>query len=115
MEPWNVARFETRDIQRLIGDPGIVRARTNIEAASRGPQVHEPVSLRRYCQLWRAFHLGHLDRGKVTEAQTALSATTSKDQRPEASGLSDRQLPLPMQAVNINCDQVPTCFRKAGI
>jgi DNA-3-methyladenine glycosylase I len=32
-DPENVARFKTRDIERLLGDPGIIRNRLKVESA----------------------------------------------------------------------------------
>lgn len=44
--PAKVARFGERDIQRLMGDAGIVRARAKIEATIRGAQI--------YCEMEKA-------------------------------------------------------------
>jgi DNA-3-methyladenine glycosylase I len=38
-EPRKVAAFDAEDIERLMADPGIVRARAKIEATIRGAQI----------------------------------------------------------------------------
>jgi DNA-3-methyladenine glycosylase I len=38
-DPVKVAAFEEGDVERLMGDPGIVRARAKIEATIRGARV----------------------------------------------------------------------------
>src|SRR4029077_18514236 len=38
--PKKVARFKEKDIQRLMNDAGIVRARAKIEATIRGAQIY---------------------------------------------------------------------------
>src|SRR5687767_2191965 len=39
-DPAKVARFDEADIERLMGDAGIVRARAKIEATIRGAQIY---------------------------------------------------------------------------
>src|SRR5258708_16479700 len=39
-EPKKVARFGDAQIARLMGDPGIIRARAKIEATIRGAQIY---------------------------------------------------------------------------
>ncbi len=39
-DPVKVARFGKRDITRLMGDAGIIRARAKIEATIRGAQIY---------------------------------------------------------------------------
>src|SRR6201993_3219751 len=39
-DPRKVAKFGERDIKRLMGDAGIVRARAKIEATIRGAQIY---------------------------------------------------------------------------
>jgi len=39
-DPVKVAAFDERDIERLMADPGIVRARAKIEATIRGAQIY---------------------------------------------------------------------------
>ena len=39
-DPEKVARFGKRDVTRLMGDAGIVRARAKIEATIRGAQLY---------------------------------------------------------------------------
>lgn len=46
-DPEAVAAFGERDVRRLLADPGIVRNRAKVEAASRGPR-----SATRSCRRW---------------------------------------------------------------
>jgi DNA-3-methyladenine glycosylase I len=39
-DPARVARFGAADVERLMADPGIVRARAKIEATIRGAQIY---------------------------------------------------------------------------
>ena len=46
-DPEKVARFGKRDVARLMGDAGIVRARAKIEATIRGAQLYCEMAERR--------------------------------------------------------------------
>ncbi len=81
-----IARFDDRDVARLLADPGIVRHRGKIEAvinnASRAVELaRSESSIARY--VWRfepAPRTGRLDRAALTElASTAESNALAKD------------------------------------
>lgn len=75
-DPVKVAAFEEGDVERLMGDPGIVRARAKIEATIRGARLFLEMQERRedfgdYC--W-SFVDGSPIEGQVSTTQTGLSA-----------------------------------------
>jgi len=117
-DPGKVARFDGQDIERLMGDPGIVRARAKIEATIRGARIYNDMQDRgedfaAYC--W-SFTSGQPIEGKVADAQTALSATISKDLKARGFKFVGPTIVYAwMQAVGITNDHVPACFRKAQI
>ena len=114
-DPLKVARFDDRDIERLMADPGIVRARAKIEATIRGAQIFNEMQERgedfaAYC--W-SFTEGKPIRGDIHDAQTPLSAAISKDLKARGFKFVGPTIVYAwMQAVGITNDHMPGCFRR---
>src|SRR6478609_8202790 len=112
-DPLKVAAFDDADIERLMADPGIVRARAKIEATIRGAQIFNQMQARGedfadYC--W-SFTGGKPIRGDVRTAQTPLSAAISKDLKARGFKFVGPTIVYAwMQAVGITNDHMPGCF-----
>lgn len=79
-DPVKVARFDARDIERLMANPGIVRARAKIEATIKGAQIFNAMQedgedFAAWC--W-AFTDGNPIEGSIRNAQTPLSVLFRK-------------------------------------
>jgi DNA-3-methyladenine glycosylase I len=119
-DPAKVARFGARDITRLMGDAGIVRARAKIEATIRGANLYcemkaagEPFS--EYC--W-SFTNGKVIRndGKSRFVTTPLSEKISKEMKQRGFKFVGPTIVYAwMQAVGIVNDHSARCFRRAQI
>lgn len=119
-EPQVVARFTTKDVERLLADPGIVRNRLKVEStvlnASRVLEVQAELgSLDAY--LW-AFVDGApiVNRRRSLDelpAETELSAVISKDlKRRGFRFVGPTMIYSFMQAVGMVDDHTVDCFRK---
>ncbi|MET0365842.1 MAG: DNA-3-methyladenine glycosylase I [Sphingobium sp.] len=117
-DPKKVALFDERDIERLMADPGIVRARAKIEATIRGAQIFNAMQDRgedfaAYC--W-SFTAGDPIKGDFSNAQTPLSATISKDLKGRGFKFVGPTIVYAwMQAVGITDDHAANCFRRRQI
>jgi DNA-3-methyladenine glycosylase I len=113
-DPAKVARFDEQDIERLMGDPGIVRARAKIEATIRGAQIFNSMQdsgedFAAYC--W-SFTDGGPIEGNIHDAQTPLSAAISKDMKKRGFKFVGPTIVYAwMQAVGITNDHVADCYR----
>jgi DNA-3-methyladenine glycosylase I len=115
--PERVARFGEKDVQRLLANPGIVRARAKIEATIAGARV--------YCQMqergedfdafcW-SFTEGETLRGdgRTVPTQTELSERISKELRRRGFKFVGPIIVYAwMQAVGIVNDHASWCFRR---
>lgn len=116
-EPAKVARFTDNDVERLMGDPGIVRARAKIEATIAGARVYLDMEKRgedfaSYC--W-SFTQGKVIRGdgRTVHAQTPMSAVISKDLKKRGFKFVGPTIVYAwMQAVGIVDDHMDGCFRQ---
>lgn len=112
-DPEKVAGFGADDVERLMADPGIVRARAKIEATIRGAQIFNEMQARGedfadYC--W-SFTSGEPIRGDVRTAQSPLSTAISKDLKKRGFKFVGPTIVYAwMQAVGITNDHTPTCF-----
>ncbi|MGA0572862.1 DNA-3-methyladenine glycosylase I [Variovorax sp. VNK109] len=82
-DPVKVARFGEKDIERLMGNPGIIRARAKIEATIKGAQIYNEMmkngeDFDAFC--W-SFTKGKVIKGdgKTLPAVTPLSEEISKE------------------------------------
>ena len=119
-DPEKVARFGKRDITRLMGDAGIVRARAKIDATIRGAQL--------YCEMAGAgesfddfcwsFTNGKVIRGDGRKllATTPLSERISKEMKRRGFKFVGPTIVYAwMQAVGIANDHATKCFRRTEV
>jgi DNA-3-methyladenine glycosylase I len=117
-DPAKVARFGKRDITRLMGDAGIVRARAKIEATIRGAQIYGEMAERGetfsdYC--W-SFTNGKTitNNGRTRLVTTPLSEKISKDMKQRGFKFVGPTIVYAwMQSVGIVNDHSARCFRRA--
>lgn len=115
-DPQAVAAFGAQDIERLMGNAGIVRARAKIEATIRGAQIYLEMQARGedfadYC--W-SFTGGQTLPGTGSATQTALSALISKDMKRRGfKFVGPTIVHAWMQAVGMVDDHAAGCFRHA--
>jgi DNA-3-methyladenine glycosylase I len=118
--PEKVARFGKRDITRLMGDAGIVRARAKIEATVRGAQL--------YCEMADAgesfddfcwsFTNGKVitNNGRARFVTTPLSEQISKEMKRRGFKFVGPTIVYAwMQAVGIVNDHSIKCFRRKQV
>ena len=116
-DPHKVARFGNRDIARLMGDAGIVRARAKIEATIRGAQIYCEMedagqSFSEFC--W-SFTKGKVIKndGKSRFVTTPLSEQISKEMKRRGFKFVGPTIVYAwMQAVGIVNDHAINCFRR---
>ncbi|MDO6415224.1 DNA-3-methyladenine glycosylase I [Sphingomonas sp. BIUV-7] len=116
--PQKVAAFDAKDVERLMADPGIVRARAKIEATIRGAQIFlgmqaQGEDFSDYC--W-SFVDGSPIKGDVATTQTALSAAISKALKARGFKFVGPTIVYAwMQAVGITNDHEHNCFRTSEV
>lgn len=116
-EPARVARFGEKDVERLMADPGIIRARAKIEATIAGARIYCDMAERgedfdAYC--W-SFTDGKVLKGdgKSVPASTPLSERISRDMKKRGFKFVGPTIVYAwMQAVGIVNDHAATCFRR---
>lgn len=116
-DPVKVAAFDERDIERLMADPGIVRARAKIEATIRGAQIYCDMQERgedfsAFC--W-SFTGGApiLGDGHSWVASTPLSEKISQELKRRGFKFVGPTITYAwMQAVGIVNDHSFSCFRR---
>lgn len=119
-EPAKVARFTAKDIERLMANDGIIRARAKIEATIKGAQLYcemaeQGEDFATFC--W-SFTDGKVLKGdgKTVPAQTELSATISKELKRRGFKFVGPTIVYAwMQAVGIVNDHARTCFRRNAV
>jgi DNA-3-methyladenine glycosylase I len=114
-DPGTVAAYDESDIERLLGNAGIIRSRAKIEAAINGARIYCAMDddFGDYC--W-SFTDGQVLRGGdgPTPASTPLSAEISKDLKRRGFKFVGPTIVYAwMQAVGIVDDHSPECFRYA--
>jgi DNA-3-methyladenine glycosylase I len=115
-DPAKVARFGEADIERLMGDAGIVRARAKIEATIRGAQIF--CSMRDAGTDFAAF-AWELAGGRPIQgtgqvpASTPLSEKVSKELKRRGFKFAGPVIVYAwMQASGMVNDHAPECFRR---
>ena len=119
-DPDAVARFTSRDIDRLLKDPGIIRARAKIEATIAGARIVREMrdrgeSFTEFC--W-SFTDGKavIGNGRTVLAQTPLSEKISKELKRRGFKFVGPTIVYAwMQAVGIVNDHSLTCFRRKQV
>jgi DNA-3-methyladenine glycosylase I len=118
-DPDTVAAFGAAEVERLMADPGIVRARAKIEATIAGARIWCAMRDRgedfaAYC--W-SFTNGRVIRGDgaTVHAKTPLSETISKDLKNRGFKFVGPTIVYAwLQAVGIVDDHQAGCFRRNG-
>ena len=119
-KPKTVARFAKTDIDRLVGDAGIVRARAKIEATIRGAEIYcemqkQGESFSDFC--W-SFTDGKVIKGdgRSWVATSPLSERISKEMKRRGFKFVGPTIVYAwMQAVGIVNDHSAGCFRRAKV
>lgn len=119
-DPVKVAGFDAQDIERLMADAGIVRARAKIEATIRGAQIYCDMQDRgedfsTFC--WSSTG-GEpvLGDGKSWFAATPLSEKIAKDMKRRGFKFVGPTITYAwMQAVGIVNDHSVECFRRREV
>jgi DNA-3-methyladenine glycosylase I len=119
-DPARVARFTEPDIERLMNDAGIIRARAKIEATITGARIFCDMRDRGedFGALCWSFTEGHVvtGSGRALLAQTPLSATISKDLKRRGFKFVGPTIVYAwMQAVGIVNDHSIDCFRRRQV
>jgi DNA-3-methyladenine glycosylase I len=116
-DPNTVARFTKRDVDRLMANPGIIRARAKIEATIAGARIF--CEMRDHGDDFADFCWSFSDGNAVTGSgrsfptQTALSETISKELKRRGFKFVGPTIVYAwMQAVGIVNDHSINCFRR---
>jgi DNA-3-methyladenine glycosylase I len=119
-DPKKVARFGKADVERLMADAGIIRARAKIDATIRGAQIFREMedrgeSFRDFC--W-SFTEGKVltGDGRSWIASSPLSERISKEMKRRGFKFVGPTIVYAwMQAVGIVNDHSIGCFRRAQV
>lgn len=117
-DPRKVAVFSDADVERLLGDAGIVRSRAKIEATIRGAQIYNAMmdageDFAAFC--W-SFTDGQPLQGDSVQTQTPLSQAISKELKRRGFKFVGPTIVYAwMQAVGMVNDHTPECFRRADV
>ncbi|WP_135212885.1 DNA-3-methyladenine glycosylase I [Vitreimonas flagellata] len=119
-DPAKVARFNEKDIERLLADPGIIRSRAKIEATITAAQIYLDMQkggedFADYC--W-SFTEGKVLKGdgKTVPASTPLSEDISKDLKKRGFKFVGPTIVYAwMQAVGMVNDHAAHCFRRKEV
>ena len=116
-DPDKVSAFGEADVERLMADPGIVRARAKIVATIAGARIfcdmrEKGEEFADYC--W-SFTAGQVIRGDGTvHARTELSETISRDLKQRGFKFVGPTIVYAwLQAVGIVDDHMAGCFRRS--
>jgi DNA-3-methyladenine glycosylase I len=116
-DPDKVARFKERDVERLLGDAGIIRSRAKIESTIAGARIFREMreageDFTDFC--W-SFTDGEVLRGDgvTVPAKTPLSEEVSKELKRRGFKFVGPTIVYAwMQAVGIVNDHAGDCFRR---
>ncbi|MHC0612257.1 DNA-3-methyladenine glycosylase I [Komagataeibacter oboediens] len=117
-DPRKVAAFTAEDIERLMGNAGIIRSRAKIEATIRGARIFNAMQdagddFSAFC--W-SFTDGRPLEGSGYNTETELSRTISKTLKKRGFKFVGPTIVYAwMQAVGIVNDHAPSCFRKSKV
>lgn len=119
-DPASVARFGEKDIERLLGDAGIIRSRAKIEATIGAARIYLDMAGRgedfsTFC--W-SFTDGRTitSDGRTVPATTPLSEAISKEMKRRGFKFVGPTIVYAwMQAVGIVNDHTAMCFRRGEV
>lgn len=119
-DPDAVAAFGEADVERLMGDSGIVRARAKIEATIAGARIFR--AMRDAGEDFSAYVWSFVDDvpiqgdGVALPTQTPLSVSISKDLKKRGFKFVGPTIVYAwMQAVGMVNDHAVTCFRRTEL
>jgi DNA-3-methyladenine glycosylase I len=118
-DPEKVARFSEADVSRLLGDPGIVRSRTKIEATIGGARAY--LAMREAGEdfadfAWNFAGGKPLQNSGGVPAQTPLSGEISKALKKRGFKFVGPVIVYAwMQAVGMVNDHAADCFRRNAL
>jgi DNA-3-methyladenine glycosylase I len=118
--PARVARFGERDIERLLANPGIIRARAKIEATITGARIYREMTDRgeNFSDFCWSFTDGKVLKGdgRTVLASTPLSERISKELKRRGFKFVGPTIVYAwMQAVGIVNDHSIRCFRRKQV
>lgn len=119
-DPGKVARMTDKDVERLMGDPGIIRAHAKIEATIAGAKVFRAMEARGesftdYCWSFTGGKPIQSD-GHSVPASTPLSEAISKDLKKRGFKFVGPTIVYAwMQATGLVNDHTERCFRRAPV
>jgi len=116
-DPERVARFGAADVERLMANPGIVRARAKIAATIRGAQIYCEMAARgeSFADFCWSFTDGEVLKGdgRTLPGRTDLSEEISKELKRRGFKFVGPTIVYAwMQAVGIVDDHAIGCFRR---
>ena len=116
-DPKKVARFNDADIERLMGDAGIIRARAKIVATIRGAQIYCEMAERgeSFSDFCWSFTGGKVIEGdgRTLPVTTPLSEDISKEMKRRGFKFVGPTIVYAwMQAIGIVQDHSLDCFRR---
>ncbi|MBS1995721.1 MAG: DNA-3-methyladenine glycosylase I [Cyanobacteria bacterium SZAS LIN-2] len=116
-DPVKVAKFTEKDIARLMGDAGIIRARAKIEATIQGAKIYNRMKKdgEDFADFCWSFTDGKTIRsdGKTRIITTPLALSISKELKRRGFKFVGPTIVYAwMQAVGIADDHETTCFRR---
>jgi DNA-3-methyladenine glycosylase I len=119
-DPARVARFGEKDVQRLLDNPGIIRARAKIEATIGGAKIYRDMEQRgeSFSAFCWSFTNGKTLKGtgKTVPAQTPLSEKISKELKRRGFKFVGPTITYAwMQAVGMVNDHAAGCFRREQV
>jgi DNA-3-methyladenine glycosylase I len=119
-DPKKVARFGAADVERLMADTGIIRARAKIAATIRGAQIFCEMQERgeKFNDFCWSFTDGKVLKGDGRSwiASSALSERISKEMKHRGFKFVGPKIVYAwMQAVGIVNDHSTHCFRRAQV
>ena len=116
-DPGKVARFGEHDVEHLLANPGIIRARAKIEATITGARIYREMAERgesfsEFC--WSFTNGGVLQGdGRTVIASSPLSERISKEMKRRGFKFVGPTIVYAwMQAVGLVDDHVGDCFRR---
>ncbi|KQP12859.1 DNA-3-methyladenine glycosylase I [Pseudorhodoferax sp. Leaf267] len=119
-EPNKVARFTERDIERLMGDAGIVRSRAKIEATIAGAKIYGGMQARGedFATFCWSFTDGQVIEGdgRNFPVSTPLSERISKELKARGFKFVGPVIVYAwMQAIGMVNDHAAHCFRRGQV
>jgi DNA-3-methyladenine glycosylase I len=118
-DPRKVARFEEKDILRLLEDPGIIRSRAKIEATINGARIF--LEMQKNGEdfasvIWKMAGGKPMQNHGPVPAQTPLSAEISKELKKRGFKFVGPVIVYAwLQAAGIVNDHAENCFRRKAV